>query len=493
MPAIRWSRICSSASATIALGVVGVAAQGAAVVEPDLTALMARETGAAQRLPVLLHLKRQPDASAISKRAAVLPQAARGGSIRESLQAFTRESQAPLLQDLQTRRAEQVLPLVTVNAVAARLTSRDIRELATRDDLASIRFDVGLMAPSRRVAADPCKPARPTPRQRLPKYCRDGGAKPPAAVAAAFDAALPVTPMLAVLGAPQAWKQGYTGKGVTVAIVDTGVDASHPDVGGSFRGGAADWFDAHSEHKRPMDLHGHGSQLAGLVSGRGHNGQTLGVAPQAQWIAARVYNGQNVARLSDLHRINAWLLDPDGKADTADAPQIVLNAWGFGGRPGRCDVEFAADVQWLRLAGMHVVFAAGNGGPQENTSVSPANNKGALSVGALDAGGQLSLFSSRGVSACDARPYPDLTAPGEMLRTTDRAAGPIAATTVASGTSYAAAVVAGELALLVQAKPSAKAEERESALRAVPGDSQPALTRALGLLGGRAASAGGKD
>ena len=445
--------------------------------------MMARDAGTHQRLPVLLRLSRQPDGGELARQVAAVPAAARPARVLEALQAHAKAQQGPLLQELKARKAEQVVPLVTAGAVAARLTVRDIRELAQRADLASIRFDVGLVAPSRRVAADPCKPARPTPRQRLPKHCTQDPskpAKPP--VAASFDAAKPVSPTLAALGVPQAWQQGHTGRGVTVAIIDTGVDAAHPDLAGSFRGGAGDWFDVHGEHARPIDLHGHGTQLAGLVTGTGMNGQTLGVAPQAKWIAARVYNGRNIGRLSDLHRIMAWLLDPDGKPDTADAPQVVLNAWGFGGRPGKCDSEFAADLQWLRMAGMHLVFAAGNGGPQENSSVSPANNRGALAVGALDAGGQeLALFSSRGVSACDARPYPDVSAPGEMLRTTDRAAGPIAATTMASGTSFAAALVAGELALLTQARPSASAAERESWLRTVPGDARPPLARALGL------------
>jgi subtilisin family serine protease len=104
-----------------------------------------------------------------------------------------------------------------------------------------------------------------------------------------------------------------------------------------------------------------------------------------------------------------------------------------------------------------------------------------MSVGALDASGQLASFSSRGPSACDGRPYPEVTAPGEALRTTDLSAGVIGAYTLGTGSSYAAALVAGELALLVQARPGANLLERESQLRSVPADSRPALLRALGL------------
>lgn len=451
----------------------------AATLDPDLAARLARDLGS-QPHPVILRLARQPDMEELAQRVAALPQGQRGGRLLEALKAFNAPLQAPLLKELQGRSATEVVPLVTVNAIAAHLPAKDIRELARRGDIAGIRYDLGLLAPSRRLVADPCKPARPTPRQRLPKSCR--GDAPPAAPAqaAAFDPQLPASPVLQSLGAPAAWKVGINGEGVTVAVIDTGIDVRHPDLAGSFRGGPGDWFDVHGEHANPVDRHGHGTQIAGLVSGTGASGQTLGVAPQARWIAARIYNDRNVGRLSQLHRITAWLLDPDGKPGTADAPQIVLNAWGLGDRPGVCDDEFARDLRWLRAAGMHVVFAAGNGGPMENSSVSPANNPGALAVGALDGAGEPAMFSSRGVSSCDARPYPDLLAPGELLRTTDLSAGGLPLTTAGTGTSYAAAVVAGQLALLMQARPELAPAAREALLRRVPGEPAP-LLRALGL------------
>lgn len=481
MQAIRWSRASwSSKAVAVACAAALCGAAAAATVEPELAARMARDHGT-QPYPVILRLTQQPDVNEMAQKVAAVPQGQRGGRLLEALKAFNAPLQAPLLQELQARQARELTPLVTVNAIAAQLPAKDIRELAKRSDIASIRYDIGLLAPSRRPVADPCKPARPTPRQRLPKSCRNEGHAPAAVSAAGFDAQRPASPALQALGAPAAWQAGYTGQGVTVAVVDTGIDATHPDLAGSFRGGAGDWFDVHGEHARPMDRHGHGTQIAGLVSGTGASGQTLGVAPQSRWIAARIYNDRNIGRLSQLHRITAWLLDPDGKPATADAPQIVLNAWGLGDRPGTCDDEFARDLRWLRVAGMHVVFAAGNGGPTENSSVSPANNAGALAVGALDGEGQMAMFTSRGVSACDARPYPDVMAPGELLRTTDLAAGGLPITTVATGTSYAAALVSGELALLMQSRPDMPVAEREALLRAVPGEARPPLLRALGL------------
>ena len=105
--------------------------------------------------------------------------AQRGGRLLETLKAFTRRCRQPLVLRI-CRRAmpRQVVPLVTLNAVAAHLPAKDMRELAKRTDIASIRYDIGLLAPSRRPVADPCRPARPTPRQRLPKSCRDEGRAP---------------------------------------------------------------------------------------------------------------------------------------------------------------------------------------------------------------------------------------------------------------------------------------------------------------------------
>ena len=100
------------------------------------------------------------------------------------------------------------------------------------------------------------------------------------------------------------------------------------------------------------------------------------------------------------------------------------------------------------------------------SSVSPANNAGALAVGALDGSGQLAMFSSRGSSACDARPYPDLLAPGELAadhRPVGRRLGGDDARHRQS--SFAAAVVAGELALLAQAHPDMPPAQREALLR----------------------------
>ena len=140
MQAIRWSRDSWSGRrlAALAAAALGMSAAGAATLEPDLAARLARDQGT-QRYPVILRLAQQPDANEMAQRVAAVAQGQRGGRLLEALKAFNAPLQAPLVLDLQSRHAEQVVPLVTLNAIAAHLPAKDIRELAKRSDIASIQ------------------------------------------------------------------------------------------------------------------------------------------------------------------------------------------------------------------------------------------------------------------------------------------------------------------------------------------------------------------
>ena len=99
------------------------------------------------------------------------------------------------------------------------------------------------------------------------------------------DAAAP-EPGVAATSAPELWGHGIDGSGVTVATLDTGVDLTHPELAARYRGGADSWFDAYGEHAEPMDVHGHGTQVMGLMVA----GDGIGMAPGARFIAARVFD-----------------------------------------------------------------------------------------------------------------------------------------------------------------------------------------------------------
>ena len=270
---------------------------------------------------------------------------------------------------------------------------------------------------------------------------------------------------VSMVEAPELWSMEIDGSGAVVASMDTGVDLNHPDLNGSWRGGTNSWYDPYGEHPAPYDANGHGTMIMGIMSGAGSGGTAIGVAPGSRWISAKIFKDNGYASLSAIHLGFQWLLDPDGNPETDDAPDVVNNSWGLGNLDG-CSTEFSQDIQVLSDAGIMTVFAAGNYGPNQYTSTSPANGPVPLSVGALDDLGNLAGFSSRGPSACDGSIYPLLSAPGVGIRSADLTYGgaiPLSYSVV-SGTSFASAHVSGALALLSSAFPEAGPEELSGAL-----------------------------
>ncbi|HWP12823.1 MAG TPA: S8 family serine peptidase [Ramlibacter sp.] len=264
--------------------------------------------------------------------------------------------------------------------------------------------------------------------------------------------------------APELWSLGYSGAGVVVANMDTGVDAAHPDLATKWRGGGNSWYDPHGQHAAPHDPTGHGTQTMGIMVGGSAGGTAIGLAPDARWIAAKLYDDAGLARYSDIHLAFQWLLDPDGDLTTVDAPDVVNASWGLIGTAGQCITEFSTDIGLLRTAGIAVAFAAGNDGPAPLTSLSPANNPQTLSAGAVDAALVVAGFSSRGPSACDGSVYPKLVGPGVNVKTADLSFGGLPQYAVVTGTSFAAPHAAGAMALLAGAFPSASVSQIEAAL-----------------------------
>ena len=275
---------------------------------------------------------------------------------------------------------------------------------------------------------------------------------------------------VAAVGSPSLWNLGYTGQGVVVASLDTGVDVSHPDLAGRWRAGTNSWFDPYGQHpSTPVDLDGHGTGTMGIMVGGSAGGTSVGVAPGAKWIAARVFNDSGSSTTTAIHQAFQWLLDPDGDPTTDDAPDVVNNSWSY--TSSGCNLEFQPDLQALRAAGILPVFAAGNFGPGASTDSSPANNPEALAVGAVDAAGTITSFSSRGPSSCGgaARVFPQIVAPGAGVRTTD--VGGLYQ--LLTGTSMSAPHVAGALALLLSAHPNLLPEQQETALEQGAADLGP--------------------
>lgn len=271
---------------------------------------------------------------------------------------------------------------------------------------------------------------------------------------------------LAMVGANAMWEKGVLGDGVVIGSMDTGVDYLHQDLSYNWRGGNNSWFDPYGEHPAaPYDAFGHGTQTTSLMVGGDVTGVTIGVAPGAKWIAAKIFNDVGSASLSAIHASYQWMLDPDNDPATDDAADVVNNSWNMETSVNQCDHEFQPDIDALRAAGISVVYSAGNSGPYSYSSMSPANNTGSLAAGAVDQDMVIGDFSSRGPSACDGGIYPQLSAPGVSVLTADLTFGFLDKnTTYMTGTSYASAHVAGALALLQSAFPQTTVQDRELAL-----------------------------
>jgi bacillopeptidase F len=285
-----------------------------------------------------------------------------------------------------------------------------------------------------------------------------------------------VEPNLAVVRAPELWALGFEGQGLVVAVLDSGVDPAHVDLISRWRDGSNSWFDPNGEYASPHDATGHGTQVTGLLVGGSSGGTAIGVAPGAEWIAAKIFDDQGEATFSAIHQSLAWVLDPDGDPETDDAPDVVNNSWGLTDDVGDCVLEFQTDIELLKAAGIAVVFAAGNEGPWPASSVSPANNPAGFAIGAVDNAWILESSTSRGPSACAEAVYPEIVAPGVLVWTSDITLGGVFPFSYveASGTSFAAPHASGALTLLRQAFPAASVAMLEQALMLSAVDLGPA-------------------
>ncbi|MCB9155906.1 MAG: S8 family serine peptidase [Caldilineaceae bacterium] len=356
--------------------------------------------------------------------------------IIERLKKKAQQTQSKVIQLVESRIADGTAQSYTsfwmINGLEVTATPAVIQELAQLNAVGKIVRNESIAAPA-------------TPLNSRTSLVRQGGA-PEANIA--------------LVNAPALWSQGYQGQGIVVANMDSGVDISHPELSARYRGGANSWFDPYGQHATPYDASGHGTWTMGIMVGGNGGGTSIGMAPGAQWIAAKIFNDQGSGTVAGIHAAFQWLLDPDGNPATADTPNVVNGSWTFQS-PG-CNLEFEDDIAVLRAAGVLPIFAAGNAGPSANTSYSPANNPSAFAVGAVNNNNQIYAYSSRGPATCGGPTitFPHMSAPGVNVLTTDRYGLYFPQT----GTSLAAPHVAGALALLLNAYPSASAARQQAAL-----------------------------
>lgn len=276
-----------------------------------------------------------------------------------------------------------------------------------------------------------------------------------------------------------------TGDGVTIALVDSGVDASYRDFPSHLLVDYADFTGGKDSDAR-KDPYGHGTMVASvLVDGR--SGFT-GVAPDVQLISARVLDDTGAGTTSAAIRALDWIID-QGDADVINISIGAAPSSSFTRDP--LDIAVEAAVR----DGMIVVAAAGNYGTSDGTIVyggvvSPANDPLVITVGAADGNGTarrtddtVASFSSRGPTLWDGLGKPDLVAPARNLalpagtsstlykdhrdaRVTSWAGASTGGSSylVTSGTSFSAPMVAGTIALMLEANPDLSATDAKAIL-----------------------------
>ncbi|MFF3378424.1 S8 family serine peptidase [Streptomyces sp. NPDC002680] len=272
-----------------------------------------------------------------------------------------------------------------------------------------------------------------------------------AQVKASLDVSVPQ------IGAPEVWQAGYDGKGVKVAVLDTGVDTGHPDLAGKIAESTSFVPD-----QAVQDGHGHGTHVASTIVGSGaaSDGRLKGVAPGAELLVGKVLGNDGRGQSS-------WIIAGMEWAAHSGAKIVSMSLGGTA--TGASDVLSETVDELSASTGALFVVASGNAGPYEQSVGTPGIADSALTVGAVDKSDKLASFSSRGPRLGDFAVKPEITAPGVGI-VAARAAGTTMGTPVdanytsANGTSMATPHVAGAAALVAQAHPDWTGEQIKQSL-----------------------------
>jgi subtilisin family serine protease len=257
---------------------------------------------------------------------------------------------------------------------------------------------------------------------------------------------------------------GVTGKGVTIAMIDTGIDYNLPILGGGFgKGhkviGGYDFFDNDTD---PMDEDGHGTDTASVVAANPFtvNGITYqGVAPDANLVALRVGTETDISD-DNIARALQWVIDEDkSKAFNISVVNISLGSGNY--TTAQTNSQLSPLFQTLHDMGVFVTAASGNSNDQQSGPISqdgiayPAADPSVFAVGAVDSNDVITTWSQRGSEL-------DLLAPGVSIEMPTLQGG----FTTEDGTSFASPYVAGTAALIHQEDPKVSAGDVGSILMA---------------------------
>ncbi|MCX4991127.1 MULTISPECIES: S8 family serine peptidase [unclassified Streptomyces] len=247
----------------------------------------------------------------------------------------------------------------------------------------------------------------------------------------------------AQIGTPKAWEAGLTGKGVTVAVLDTGVDTGHPDLAG--RVARTKSF---IEGQEVADRNGHGTHVTSTVGGSGaaSDGAEKGVAPEATLAVGKVLSDQGSGSESQIIAGMEWA------ARDVRAKVISMSLGSTEASDGTDPMAAAVDTLSKETGALFVIAAGNTGAPSSIGSPGAADS--ALTIGAVDSADEAAYFTSAGPRYGDNALKPDLSAPGvDILAARSGLVDGSGSYTSMSGTSMATPHVAGVAALLAEEHP----------------------------------------
>ena len=439
-----------------------------ALLSPDLASIM-EQKGVGELIPVDIVLKKQMDTQSLKTVVKGLPRVQKRVRVAEALQAFSATQQRALLAYLEQMKQEgkvsDIKSLWIHNGVYCRATKDVIGEVERRLDVEYVDYDLKPM--------------------ELPK---------PENAAVAPDITREIAWGVLRVRAELVWALGFTGQGIVVGVIDTGVNYNHVDLASHM------WTDPNYpnhgwnfefNNNDPMDVNGHGTHCAGSVASDGTAGSQCGVAPEAEIMACRVRTvADSVAEEQVFSAMQFVVSPPLSPANGGDLISMSLG-WQYQWGPRRATWRLSCDN--VGVAGIVMCVAAGN----ERTSNTPPNavrcpgdvpppwpnpengasgaSSDVISVGATDINDLIGYFSSPGpvtwqsISPYNDYPYPpgltcpDVSAPGVNIKSCayNNITGYLDGW---NGTSMATPHTAGVVALMLQKNPELTPLEIDSIL-----------------------------
>jgi subtilisin family serine protease len=438
---------------------------------PDLK-LEIGKSNRSEQLKINIRLAQQYDVKAFDHVRQIMdPQQLRSYVVNE-LKSFSERSQQPLMQELnelqQAGEISQIKSLWIANVINCYASPAAILQLAGHTDIERIDID------EERILIDPLE-------------IKEAG----------VEGTREITYNVNIMNVPQVWNMGYTGEGIVVAVLDTGVNYNHEDLSGNM------WthpnFPFHgwnfvNNNNNPMDYHGHGTHCAGTVAGNGNAGSQTGMAPASKIMALQVLGADGGGTESGV-----WAAIQFAAEYEAHVMSLSLG-WRHIWNPDRASWRNAMNN--ALAAGVIAAVASGNEGggsaphnvrtpgdipaPWRNPDQPDTGSRSAVvTIGATDVSDNLAGFSSRGpVTWQDVSPYhdypynpgtglitPDVCAPGVNVKSLSHSN--TSGYAVMSGTSMAAPGAAGVMALVLSKNPWLKPEQlsqilEETALALTP-------------------------